>query len=696
MHKLDILNEPQRIAANHVEGPLLVLAGAGSGKTKVLTERISHLLSIGVPASEILAVTFTNKAAQVMKERVQSITNQVVLTTTFHSLGVRILRESIHELGYQNTFTIYDQKDSENLIKSCLETLGFKDEKGSFKRVKKQISDAKNALISPDEISSHKDYFREQKLHSAYVLYQNKLKEYNALDFDDLLYLTVKLFRMSEKAKDYQHRLSFVLVDEFQDTNQAQYEICQFLTQKSKNLFAVGDPDQSIYSWRGANMNNILNFEKDFPNSKTVTLDQNYRSTNMILQAANALIENNSRSYKKELWSGLGDGDKVNIHQFSTDREEASFVVKNVRSYLESYAPEEIVIFYRTNSQSRIFEDHLLKWKVPYMIIGGLSFYQRREIKDLLAYLRLIVSPADFISFARTINLPKRGIGPATQKKLEKLSEELDLPILTACKRATLSNKLQIALLEYLKIFETGVEMLKNNALVSDILKTVIERSRYMEYLKEDKETFEDRRDNVSELVGKAIEWEKEREEPTLFAFLEELSLKSALDDKEAQDKCIRLMTLHNGKGLEFDVCYLVGMEEDLFPHINSKDSNENLEEERRLCYVGMTRAKKHLYLTSAKYRLLWGSPRNQRPSRFLREIPSEFTTKRKREEKEADLPSEGIATGECVVHKNFGKGIINKRYQTSMGLTYDIFFFEEKVTRSLVAKFAKLTTVAI
>lgn len=630
MHKHEILNEPQRIAADHKEGPLLVLAGAGSGKTKVLTERISQLLASGVPAREILAVTFTNKAAGVMKERVQALTNQVVLTTTFHSLGVRILRESIHELGYRNSFTIYDEKDSENLLKLCLEIMGLNDE--HLKSFRKHISGAKNALIAPEEFGLGGWLKDAAIIREAYRLYQSKLAEFNALDFDDLLYLTVKLFKTSPHALEYQSRWSYVLVDEFQDTNEAQYFICQFLTEKTKNLFVVGDPDQSIYSWRGANMQNILNFERDFANAKTITLDQNYRSTNQILRAANALIENNSRSYKKELWSGLGEGEKVGIHEFETDREEVTFVVHSIKSHLVTHETEEIVIFYRTNSQSRIFEDHLLKWNIPYKIIGGLSFYQRKEVKDLLAYLRLIVSPTDFIAFSRTINLPKRGIGAVTQEKIEMYASELSLPILQACREVALPPKQRAVFNAYLAIFDQGAKMCEEGALVSAILEMVIEKTGYMAFLEQDKETAEDRKENVKELISAASQWEKEREEPTLFAFLEELTLKSSFEEDGEEDRCIRLMTLHNGKGLEFDICYMVGMEEDLFPHVNTKDSAAGLEEERRLCYVGMTRAKRHLHLTYAKERLLWGNYRFQRPSRFLAEIPRDYVIKTRAE----------------------------------------------------------------
>lgn len=670
MQKNDVLNEAQKRATEHIEGALLVMAGAGSGKTRVVTERIAHLLKMGVPAQEILAVTFTNKAAGEMQRRIQSVTNQFVLTSTFHSLGARILRESIHEIGYQNTFTIYDENDSENLLKHCFELMGIKDVRSLLKSTRKEISEAKNSLQgSPNQV---------------FDLYQSKLKEYNALDFDDLLYLTVELFKKSPEARRYQERWSFILVDEYQDTNTAQYWMVKFLSETHKNLFVVGDPDQSIYSWRGANVQNILNFERDFPGAKTIMLDQNYRSTNMILKAANAVIDHNQRPHKKALWSQLGDGEKLTIQVFATDKEEAHYVAKSIQKYMQKVPPTEIVIFYRTNSQSRIFEDQLLKFRIPYVIVGGLSFYERREIKDLLAYLRLMVCPTDYMALARTINVPKRGIGPATLKKLNSLQ--------------VIRENGKSSLQDYLSIIDNGTQMVREGSPVSAILRDLIVRSRYIEYLKEDKETYDDRKENVEELVSKAVEWEKEAEVPTLLAFLEELTLKSSLDEVGDKDKCIRLMTLHNSKGLEFDVVHIVGIEEDLFPHINAKETNEGLEEERRLCYVGMTRAKKHLHLSLAKYRILWGFPRYQRPSRFLNEIPKEFATFGETREERGSLNDEAqeeeSLEGKTVVHKNFGRGIIRKAYQTSLGATYDVYFFQDKMVRSLVAKFAKLETV--
>jgi len=410
------LNPQQKVAVGHVEGPLLVLAGAGSGKTRIVTYRVAHLLQLGVPSSEILAVTFTNKAADEMRHRILQLTHKSVLTCTFHSLCARILRESITALGYARDFTIYDEEDSEKVLKECFASLQIKEEKGELKNFRSRISQAKNALIEPHQLDKE-----EKILHDVYELYQKKLKEYNALDFDDLLFLTVKLF---EQAPDilaqYQKRWLFILIDEYQDTNAAQYMLTKLLAREHKNVFAVGDPDQSIYSWRGANIHNILNFEQDFPGAKVIPLEQNYRSRSNILEAANALIRNNASRYEKNLWSERGEGQKIGLYIAENDHAEADFVVKQLYKLHreKSISLSDCVIFYRTNFQSRIFEDHLLKERLPYVIVGGLSFYQRREIKDILAWLRIVLSGTDFLAFIRTINLPKRGLGEAALEKL--------------------------------------------------------------------------------------------------------------------------------------------------------------------------------------------------------------------------------------------------------------------------------------
>jgi len=401
MNTKETLNPNQQEAVMHVEGPLLVLAGAGSGKTRIVTNRIVHLLEIGVPASEIVAVTFTNKAAEEMSHRVRSLTKQSVLITTFHSFSAKILRESIQYLGYKQNFSIYDEHDSLSVLK---EILGPNDQK-DLKKIKSEISEAKNALLLPQEM--------DKKLANFYQLYQEKMLAYNALDFDDLLFLTTKLFQNHQEVLSYyQNRYTFLLIDEYQDTNEAQYLIAKMLAGERKNIFVVGDPDQSIYSWRGANIRNILDFEKDFPGAKVITLDQNYRSTNTILSKANKLIEKNDRPYQKNLWSALGEGEEVVVKYFPSDREEASYVARTI---LRHKIPlSEVAIFYRTNAQSRSFEDALLRENIPYTIVGGLSFYERKEIKDILAFLRLLVSPSDFVAFSRIINVPKRGLGPKT------------------------------------------------------------------------------------------------------------------------------------------------------------------------------------------------------------------------------------------------------------------------------------------
>jgi DNA helicase-2/ATP-dependent DNA helicase PcrA len=633
------LNPEQRQAVESLSGPFLILAGAGSGKTKVVTYRIVNLLNSGVPARAILGLTFTNKAANEMKERVQHLTQSAVLICTFHSLGARILRESIDALGYQPRFTIYDEEDSEKILRLCLSELNVPDKKGGdLKAFRSLISKAKNHMQLPEEVDTHDSSTQVQALFpKVYALYQTKLKECNALDFDDLLFLTVRLFREHPHILEmYQNRWHFLLIDEYQDTNAAQYEMVRHLVDKSHNLFVVGDPDQSIYSWRGADIHNILHFEKDHPGAQVVRLEQNYRSRSNILDAANALILHNSERYEKNLWSNKGPGSKIKLFVGYDDREEARFVARQIRQHYEDdrVPLKEIVVFYRTNAQSRAFEDQLLSQHIPYVIYGGISFYQRREIKDILAFMRMVQSGADFVSFARTINIPKRGVGEASLDKIRSGAALEGLPIFDYCWRLITGNvssagpKLSAKVVEALKDYVGIILRLRDAAEKSSLeglVKAAIEYTGYIGYLKEDPETAEERKENLDELITKAVEWGEGAESPTLEAFLEELSLKAATDDSEPDRDRVRLMTLHNGKGLEFTTTFLVGMEEDLLPHINSKGNPAALEEERRLCYVGMTRAKEHLYLTCAETRYMWGALKMQRPSRFLKEIPKEY-----------------------------------------------------------------------
>ncbi len=622
------LNPQQLKAAHHVKGPLLVLAGAGSGKTRVVTHRIAHLIEIGVDPSQILAVTFTNKAAGEMKARIQQLKNAYVLASTFHSLGSRILRESIHHLGYQNTFVIYDEDDSKKLLKNCLNELGLDTDKGFCKEAKMFISSAKNDLLDPRG---------EDLLSRVYGAYQAKLKSCNALDFDDLLFLTVKLLQEhSQVCEIYQNRWQYVLIDEYQDTNLAQYTLAKILVEKHQNIFAVGDPDQSIYSWRGARYQNILNFEKDFPGAIVVPLAQNYRSTNRILQAANALIEHNESRLEKNLWSDLGDGEKISIYRAFNEKKEAAFVADQIQEHaIYGDLPlDDVAIFYRTNAQSRAFEDALLSYRIPYTIIGGISFYERKEVKDILAYLRLSLSSTDLIAFLRTINTPKRGLGKASLEKIMMAAADREMPILnfceellenpTLCPNLKLGPKAKTGLKSYLET----IQALRNRAekmSIEHLIEEVLSLSGYLSYLQLDPETVQDRKENIDELLGKAAEWEDENEEPSLAKFLEELSLRvPAKEDPSVLT--IKMMTLHNSKGLEFSVVFFVGLEEDLLPHINAKDDPSSIEEERRLCYVGMTRAKRKLYMSTATYRYMWGTQRLMRPSRFLKEVPKEFT----------------------------------------------------------------------
>lgn len=736
MQLMSQLNEAQLDAVECLQGPLLVLAGAGSGKTRVVTYRIVNLLEQGVDPSEILGLTFTNKAAAEMKERVLHLTKSNVLICTFHSLGARLLRESIHVLGFKRDFTIYDEQDTEKLMKLCLDEMGVQTQKQDSKTFLHLISNAKNALQSPDQIDRKLLDASEMLFPDVYSRYQAKLKEYNALDFDDLLYLPARLFQEhTQILEHYQQRWSHLLIDEYQDTNEAQYAIVRHLVAKHNNLCVVGDPDQSIYSWRGANIKNILNFANDFTGAKVVRLEQNYRSRTNILEAANALIANNTSRYEKNLWSDRGPGEKIKHFTADTERGEAEFVAERIRYHYEQHdiPLKQMAVFYRTNAQSRPLEDRLLAHHVPYLIVGGVSFYQRREIKDILAFLRMVQSGSDFVSFARTINLPKRGLGESTIEKIRLAATQENRSILSYCEELVsgsslqhpirLSAKQREGVQSYVDILNQLKEINKNGPL-KELVKAAIERSGYLEYIKEDKESYDDRKDNLNSLLSKAMEWELSSPEPSLSGFLEELSLKSSLDEADTSNDKIHLMTIHNGKGLEFSVVFLVGLEEDLFPHANSRESPAALEEERRLCYVGMTRAKDVLYLCDVRQRFLWGTTRTQRPSRFIREVPNEFLEKirpsllmrpshiskaqeeypkpkAKDEESEEvkfideidqTVPDEEtLAPNDAVFHKEFGIGIIRQVYQSSVGLTYKVLFSKDNRERSLVAKFARL-----
>jgi DNA helicase-2/ATP-dependent DNA helicase PcrA len=693
---IEELNQEQELAVKHLEGPMLVLAGAGSGKTRVVTMRIAHLLSLGIPSSEILAVTFTNKAAEEMRERVQRLTQKNILTCTFHSFAAKLLRNSIGHLGYSRQFTIYDEDDSEKLLKECFAALNIPPDKGTLKSIRAQISQAKNDLLGPENLPSE-----EEDLKKCYSLYQQKLKESQALDFDDLLFLSVKLFQDHPSVLEaYRKTWTFLLIDEYQDTNFTQYQLIKLLAAPRNNIFAVGDPDQSIYSWRGARVQNILNFAQDFPGAKIITLEQNYRSRSNILKAANGLIQHNQSRYEKELWSARGEGELITLYFAEDDKSEARFVVQKIFDFQRRHDGSlgDCAIFYRTNAQSRTFEDALLQRRIPYVIVGGLSFYERKEIKDLLCFLRIVDTGADILSFIRTVNLPKRGLGEAA---IAKIREAISgMTIFEGCEAIVqgklpikLSTKQLEGLRDYVELIHAVRHVLHSKIPLHETLSFLIERSRYLEVLREDPETYQDRRENVAELISKAAEWEEETELNDLSHFLEELSLKSSLDEANNEEDFLRLMTLHNSKGLEFSFVALVGMEEELFPHVNTLDSSDAIEEERRLCYVGMTRAKEELCISAAKHRFLWGTPRHMRPSRFLNEIPKEYLKVVSERPSSYEGSPEGFSIGSRVYHRDYGSGIVQKAYQTSLGLTYDVLFPESGIERSLVAKYAKLTS---
>lgn len=716
--EVNSLNPEQARAVQHRDGPMLVLAGAGSGKTKVATLRIANLIASGVFPQKILGLTFTNKAAKEMKERVEKYAGQAVLVATFHSLGARILRESIHHIGFTADFAIYDADDSERLLKECLRELGFA-QALELKAVKAFVSSAKNALLSPETNDPE-----EAQMYDVYRRYLTKLQQCNAVDFDDLLYLPVKLFRSSpEVLKMYQDRWSYFLVDEYQDTNGAQYAFIKLLIGARSNLFVVGDPDQSIYSWRGANIHNILNFESDFPGATIVRLEQNYRSTGNILKAANAVIKNNDGRYEKQLWSALGDGEKIGVFPARSEREEAAFVAKTCQQYVktQNISISKMCVFYRTNFQSRVLEDELLSRKIPYTIVGGISFYLRKEVKDILSMLRLVDNPQDLISFLRVINLPKRGFGDTTIAKIQTAHEASGLPILEfmlqtdyeeACP-FTLTAKQKEGWRDFVKTF-TMLKAKAQNGSLEELVHAAIFETRYLDVLAEDTPTKDERLENLEELVVKAAEWEKSAEEPSLSKFLEEISLVSSLDQADDKNECLHLMTVHNGKGLEFDVAFLIGVEEDLFPHINSKKNDSQIEEERRLFYVGLTRAKKHLFISYSQTRSLWGSMRRMRHSRFLGEIPlylrhmltnttvqstSPLPWQDKMERVEVQKPAAKVGNqprgqvGEVVFHPQFGVGkIVSTQEGGSLGAMYDIQFTKDNTTKRLAAKYAPLS----
>src|SRR5262245_58659685 len=672
------LNPAQREAVLTTEGPLLVIAGAGSGKTRVLTYRVAHLIhAVGAKPNEILAITFTNKAAGEMRERLRNLlgpSGRGLWILTFHSACGRILRREAQRLGYRSNFTIYDQADQVRLVKQCLEELERDPKRFTPRGIHNQISHAKNRLIHPDAYAAQVQSFYDQTVADAYQLYQRRLFASNAVDFDDLLMLTVDVLERFEEAREkWQKAFRYILVDEYKDTNHAQYRLLQLVAETDMNVCAVGDPDQSIYAFRGADINNILDFERDFPGTRTIALEQNYRSTNAILDSANHVITNNRERKPKELWSELGDGEPVRVVETEDEHAEARFVAAEIAALVEQdFSGDEIGVFYRTNAQSRVLEDVLVRQGVAYQVIGGPRFYERAEIKDAMAYLQVIDNPYDAVSLTRIANRPRRGIGDASLARLQTWADAQGRSLWEATEFAEEAG-VSAAPLRAVQQFRTLIQSLQSGALelpVAQLVERTIERSGYLEALEAER-TIEaqGRIENLQELVGVAREYQETAEEPSLSHFLQEISLYSDQDAIRGEESLVTLMTLHNAKGLEFRAVYLIGMEEGIFPHARSIEE-QGIEEERRLCYVGMTRARELLTLTHASSRSLWGARGYNLPSRFLDEMPASVERERLRPASWSSYGSRGVAprddvptlsTGDSVRHSTLGEGLVSQ-----------------------------------
>ncbi len=745
------LNPQQREAVSHCEGPLLVLAGAGSGKTRVIVHRIGYLVEVlGCSPFQILAVTFTNKAAQEMRERMQVLISadlcRKLTISTFHSACLRILRNHIALLGYSRDFVVYDAADQLALVKSCVEALEINSDLFSPRMLRGRISQLKHQLISPETFSeTANDYGPDAALRKVYALYQTRLKDLAALDFDDLIGFTIRLLEsFPELRADFQDRFRFIMIDEYQDTNSAQYRLIQLLTSEAQNLCVVGDDDQSIYAFRGADVGNILRFERDFPRAKVVILNQNYRSTETILSAASAVISKNSRRKAKDLWTENGQGEKIVRAETADEKEEAEFVVRTLKNLQdeEGRRLSDFSILYRTNAQSRVIEEHLRNKGIPYRVYGGLRFYDRKEVKDLIAYLRLVVYPGDNMSVQRVINLPQRAVGRVTLGRLALYAETREISLLEAIlerEEAGLSPQGKRGVAGFLEVIEALRQTATDQSL-SQVIRYLIEAVDYLAYLKR---TFgpesESRIENVLELIAAAdqfvlLDAANENDDDAfnfgantlekgpsglsdLKTFLDQVALVSSGDEKTESEGGVTLMTLHSAKGLEFPVVFLVGMEEGLFPHSRALSDEREMEEERRLCYVGMTRAKERLYLVHATARNLYGTTQWNRPSRFVRDLPkgmletvgrAPFSTRARSEGFHRDpRAEEGLSkisrepfetmdnspcypVGSWVRHAHFGVGRV-KAYEGSGEASKVTIDFEAAGFKKIALKYAKL-----
>jgi DNA helicase-2/ATP-dependent DNA helicase PcrA len=713
---LDDLNPSQREAVATVDGPVLVVAGAGSGKTRVLTRRVAYLIKeLAVSPFSILAITFTNKAAAEMKERVEELVGPVardMWVSTFHSACSRILRREAHRLGYRSAFSIYDQADSRRLVTMCVRDLDMDPKRFPPRNLQVAISNAKNELIDFESFVRTGSGFYHEKVADVYRLYQQRLVEASAMDFDDLLMLTVELFQaFPEVLAHYQERFGYVLVDEYQDTNHAQYRLVQQLTAAHRNLCVVGDADQSIYAFRGADLRNILEFERDYPDARIVLLEQNYRSTQTILEAANAVISNNPRRDPKRLWTDLGTGEQIVTYEAEDEHDEAAFVAEEVDALREvGHDLSDAAVFYRTNAQSRVIEEIFVKFGVPYQVIGGLKYYDRREVKDALAYLRVMVNPTDTVALKRIVNVPKRSIGATSIAHMDRFVEAEGLSFWEGLKRADdnprLSTRAQRAVNEFVGLMDHL--MLQAGSGPQAALQAILDDTGYLDSVRAER-TIEamGREENLKELVSAAADfeesgpmtlgpadWEELDGIARVERFLESISLVTDIDSLE-DVAAVTLMTLHNAKGLEFPVVFITGMEDGVFPHMRSLGDPAELEEERRLCYVGMTRAMARLYLTRAWSRNLWGGNNYNPPSRFLAEVPDGLVKGAKRRKRlaserpaapSASLDGDEIGSGDRVRHSHWGEGTVREVIGTGDRTEAVVNFDAQGVKRLLLA----------
>ncbi|MCL6518421.1 MAG: DNA helicase PcrA [Armatimonadetes bacterium] len=717
-HILKDLNPAQREAVCHSEGPLLIFAGAGSGKTRALTYRMAYLIGAkGVRPSNILAVTFTNKAAREMKERIKGLVGSRMLEQmwvgTFHSVCARVLRERGDRIGLDRNFVIFDEQDQLTLIRECLEQLNIDERVYPARQIQWHISHAKEQMIMPEEYVNVYKGALENQIGKVYPLYQKKLLENRALDFDDLILYTVLLLRECPDVRQhYQQKFKHILVDEYQDINQSQFQFVKLLAEEHRNICVVGDDDQSIYSWRGADVGIILGFTKHFPDAKVVKLEQNYRSTRNILDAAYHVISKNSTRAEKKLWTERGEGVPLDKIEASDEHDEASQVVNRMRDKVLAGERDysDFVVLYRTNAQSRVFEDVLRNYRVPYKIIGGFRFYERKEIKDLLAYLRLAYNPSDTVSLLRIINVPPRGVGPITIERIRDFAEKEGISLFEALHRleeieVPRARRELNALAKLIEFLHSKQEEYS----VGKLLIEIVENTNYItELQKQGTHEAEARVENVKELFSVIKEFEETSENPTLAKFLEEMALMSDIDSYEENENAVVLMTLHSAKGLEFPVVFMVGMEEGIFPHSRSMQSREELEEERRLCYVGMTRAKDELCLSYAHTRTLFGEHRRMVPSRFIREIPPEMFITHKPMTR-SDMPTSQLwvssekqrgptiafKIGDYVRHSVFGLGIVIDIKSDDKDVQITVAF-EEIGIKKLMLSFAPLEKVEV